>query len=116
MITYLLTCLASALCVVAVWRLFNDDASFMTVARYYLSGLPSAIRKPLFECMFCMSSFWGLTWFTVFNYLLGWDFGIMHTLVAVLVIAGFVSLLQGMMHILDWLLSLVKMLEKPEKE
>lgn len=115
MITYLLTCFLSALCVATVWRLFNDDASFLAPARYHLRALPLWIKKPLFECMFCMSSFWGLTWFTAFNGLAGWDFGIMHTALSVPVIAGLVSLVQGLMMVLDWLLTLVKLFENKEQ-
>lgn len=109
MTIYLLTCLLSSICIVTTWRLFNDDASFMSHIPYILfHDVPAWIRKPLYECMFCMSSVWGLTWFTVFNLSFALDFYVAETMLSVFVIAGMVSLLQGFMVLLDTVLSITK--------
>lgn len=113
MITYLTCCFIASICIVATWRLFNDDSSFMSHLTYFLGNLPNWVKKPLYECMFCMSSVWGLTWFSIFAWLFEAHFGVLKYVFCILVIAGMVTVLQGIAMMLDWILTLSKYTANP---
>jgi hypothetical protein len=62
----------------------NGDGMILNIVPDLLFWLPEFIRKPLFECVVCMASFWSLVfWFFL-------DFNLIITILAV---AGLNSLL-----------------------
>lgn len=89
MINYLLLCFASSLCVLTLYTLFNDDTSIFGKFPYYVEKTPlKIIRKPLYECLVCMSSVWGGSFFFVLAQIFSFDINLIKVLFAVLIIAG----------------------------
>lgn len=90
MISYLIACFASSLCVLTLYTLFSDGQSIFGKFPYYIEKTPLRyFRKPLYECLVCMSSIWGGSFFFVFSTLFYLDIGVIKTLLAILIIAGF---------------------------
>lgn len=61
-------CLNTAMIITAVWIMLKPGMIFGWI-RFYLEKIPHKfIRKPLFECIICMSSVWGIfAWFFFWN-------------------------------------------------
>ena len=56
----------NSLIIVAIHALFWPGMLFVGF-RKYLDRLPGFMRKPLFDCMICMSSVWGTFFFLCVN-------------------------------------------------
>jgi hypothetical protein len=54
-------CLAISVCI-------NWDGMVLNWTKQYLERLPVLIRKPLFECLICMSSLWSIGYFIFKGY------------------------------------------------
>lgn len=52
----------NALIILIIYFLFQPGMLLFGFSKV-LSRLPWLLRKPLFECMICMSSVWGITYF-----------------------------------------------------
>lgn len=53
------TVIITSLAVAALHYMIIWEGMFLYALKKYLQRLPRLIRKPLFECLFCMSSIWG---------------------------------------------------------
>lgn len=90
MIEYLSICFASSLCVLTLYTLFSDDTSIFGKFPYYIEKTPLRIfRKPLYECLVCMSSIWGGAFFFVLSNIFYFDINLPNFLFSILIIAGF---------------------------
>jgi len=55
-----LICIAISVCI-------NWDGMVLNWLKPYLELLPVLIKKPLFECLICMSSLWTIIYYIVFS-------------------------------------------------
>ena len=55
-----LICLAISVCI-------NWDGMILYWLKRYLERLPVLLKKPLFECLICMSSLWTIVYYIVFG-------------------------------------------------
>jgi len=53
------TILITSLAIAALHYMIVWEGMILYPLKKYLQRLPRLIRKPLFECLFCMSSIWG---------------------------------------------------------
>jgi len=53
------TVIITSLAVAALHYMIIWEGMFLFPLKKHLQRLPLLIRKPLFECLFCMSSIWG---------------------------------------------------------
>jgi len=53
------TILITSLAIAALHYMIVWEGMILYPLKKYLQRLPLLIRKPLFECLFCMSSIWG---------------------------------------------------------
>jgi len=53
------TILITSLAIAALHYMIVWEGMILYPMKKYLQRLPLLIRKPLFECLFCMSSIWG---------------------------------------------------------
>ena len=64
-------------------------------ARKHLKRLPRVIQKPLFDCLMCMSSIWGLTFFLCWN---GLSLNVIAMVTHVLAVCGCNVILDSCVH------------------
>lgn len=90
MTEFLLICFCASLCVLTLHTLFNDGESILGWFPYLIEKtFLNKLRKPLYDCLVCMSSIWGSLFFYILSVLFCFDISIWNTLIAVFVIAGF---------------------------
>ena len=63
----------SSLCIVMIYASMTQGMLLFPVRKKLDTFLPEAIHKPLYSCLICMSSFWGLIAWVVFYGYLSWD-------------------------------------------
>lgn len=55
------TILITSFAIAAIHYMIAWEGMVLFPLKKYLERLPVIIRKPLYECLFCMSSIWGIT-------------------------------------------------------
>lgn len=70
MISFLLFCLIASLIITCIHVLFWDGMLLGNIRANMDEYLPYFWRKPVYDCIICMASFWGIT-----IYSLAWAFG-----------------------------------------
>jgi hypothetical protein len=70
----LVFCLCVSLSCVGLYIAFNGPGMiFNSLANWLTIHLPEYVRKPLFDCLTCMGSFWTLLWWVaVFGFTFNW--------------------------------------------
>ena len=102
LLTFLLICVACALVITALHSQFNEPESAifwipMYLDNFFVKHNIHWISKPLYGCMICMSSFWGSIYFFALSRLFAFDFGLLHIICAVPVIAGMLTIVSFLM-------------------
>lgn len=98
MLTFILLCVASAFVITLLFDQFQDFDSPIGWIPLYLNNFFVKYKilflsKPLYDCMICMSSFWGSIYFWVLSRLFAPEYGLLEIVCAVPVIGGMLTLI-----------------------
>lgn len=81
-----------SLCCLLIFRAFEEGMIlyWLRVILHRLTAFKYVcyIRKPIYDCMTCMCSVWGLTYIAVNHWLLGWDFTTTESVIFILAVGG----------------------------
>lgn len=106
MIQFLAISLASALSIITLYKFFNE---FLGEITFRLDRvLPAYIQKPLYGCLFCMSSFWGFVFLLLFSNQFHVDMNIIKFFLGWLTVAGALIVFVALIETLDFILTLAE--------
>lgn len=99
--TFLLICFVSALIITAIHNQFYEPESIIFFVPLYLDNFLikhnlHILAKPLYECMICMSSFWGASLFVIFSAVFS-EVNLLHAICAIPVTAGMLVIIQSLL-------------------
>lgn len=83
-----------SLIITAIYACFWDGMIFGNIRAWMDERIPYMLRKPIYDCIICMSSLWGTSY-----YIIQFDFNLKNYIEFILQVAGLNVLILGIVYL-----------------